>query len=39
VIFEVIEPTVKALTVVNARYDEAAYETGEREQFCAYVEA
>jgi hypothetical protein len=37
-IFEVIERTVKALNAVNIRYDEAAYETGERELLCAYIE-
>jgi len=38
-IFEVIERTVRALNAVNARHDGAAYETGEREQLCAYLEA
>ncbi|WP_212994357.1 hypothetical protein [Actinoplanes auranticolor] len=37
-IFDVIERTVKSLNVVNARYDGAAYKTGEREQLCAYIE-
>jgi hypothetical protein len=37
-VFEVIERTVKALNVVDARYAEAAYETGERELLCAYIE-
>lgn len=37
-IFEVIERTVKALNAVNVKYDEAAYETGERELLCAYIE-
>lgn len=34
-IFAVIERTVKALNVVDARFDGAAYETGEREQLRA----
>ncbi|GAA1564479.1 hypothetical protein GCM10009827_102590 [Dactylosporangium maewongense] len=38
-IFEVVERTVKALNAVNARFGEAAYETGEREELCAYIEA
>ncbi|MFC7277362.1 hypothetical protein ACFQS1_25500 [Paractinoplanes rhizophilus] len=38
-IFAVIERTVKALNVVNARFGGAAYETGEREQLCQYLEA
>ena len=37
-IFAVIERTVKALNAVNARYGGAAYETGERELLCAYIE-
>lgn len=37
-IFEAIETTVKALNAVNARYGGAAYETGERELLCAYIE-
>jgi hypothetical protein len=37
--FEVIERTVKALNAVNARYLGAAYETGERELLCKYIEA
>ncbi|MER7008591.1 hypothetical protein ABT297_36840 [Dactylosporangium sp. NPDC000555] len=37
-IFEVIERTVKALNAVNARYDQAAYETDERELLCSYIE-
>lgn len=38
-IFDVIERTVKALNAVNAQYDEAAYETEERELLCAYIES
>lgn len=38
-IFEVIERAVKALNAVNARFSEAGYETGEREELCAYLEA
>jgi hypothetical protein len=38
-VFAVIERTVKALNVVNARFDGAAYETGERGQLCEYIEA
>jgi hypothetical protein len=38
-VFEVIERTVRSLNAVNARFDGAAYETGEREQLCAYLEA
>ncbi|GAA4260345.1 hypothetical protein [Dactylosporangium darangshiense] len=37
-IFGVIERTVRALNAVNVRYDEAAYETGERESLCKYIE-
>jgi hypothetical protein len=37
-VFEVIERTVKALNAVGARHG-GAYETGEREQLCAYIEA
>lgn len=37
--FDVIERAVKALNAVNARFGEAAYETGEGEQLCAYIEA
>jgi hypothetical protein len=29
---------VKALNAVDARYDGAAYETGERELLCTYIE-
>jgi hypothetical protein len=38
-IFQVVERTVRALNAVNARHGGAAYETGEREQLCAYIEA
>ena len=34
----VIERTVKALNVVDARFGGAACETGEREQLCEYIE-
>ncbi|MDG4827270.1 hypothetical protein O7635_35950 [Asanoa sp. WMMD1127] len=34
----VIEVTVKALNAVNARHGGRAYETGERELLCAYIE-
>lgn len=37
-IFGVIERTVKALNAVNVQYDEAAYETDERELLYAYIE-
>jgi hypothetical protein len=37
-IFDVIERTVKALNAVNVQYDDAAYETDERELLCAYIE-
>ncbi len=37
-IFRVIERTVRALNVVNDRHGGAAYETGEREQLCEYIE-
>ncbi|GAA2588412.1 hypothetical protein GCM10010435_78480 [Winogradskya consettensis] len=36
-IFAVVERTVKALNVVNARFDGAAYETEERDQLCGYI--
>ena len=37
-IFDVIERTVKELNAVNVKFDGAAYETGERELLCAYIE-
>lgn len=37
-IFAAIERVVLALNKVNDDYDSAAYETGEREQLCAYIE-
>ena len=37
-IFDVIERTVRALNAVNVQYDDAAYETDERELLCAYIE-
>jgi hypothetical protein len=37
-IFAVIQHVVLALNKVNDDYDSAAYETGEREQLCEYIE-
>ncbi|MGI8332908.1 hypothetical protein ACRYCC_23400 [Actinomadura scrupuli] len=37
-IFAVIERVVLALNKVNDQHDGAAYETGEREQLCEYLE-
>ncbi|MFC6019050.1 hypothetical protein ACFP2T_22920 [Plantactinospora solaniradicis] len=38
-VFGVIERTVLALNRVNDRYEGAAYETDEREELCAYIDA
>ncbi|MFI6502464.1 hypothetical protein [Nonomuraea typhae] len=37
-IFAAIQHVVLALNKVNDDYDSAAYETGEREQLCEYIE-
>lgn len=37
-VFAVIERVVLVLNAVNEEYGEAAYETEEREQLCAYIE-
>lgn len=37
-IFKVIQHVVLELNKVNDQYDGAAYETGEREQLCEYIE-
>lgn len=38
-VFAAIENVVLALNGVNEEYDEAAYETEERENLCAYLDA
>lgn len=38
-VFAAIESVVLALNGVNEEYDEAAYETEERENLCAYLDA
>ncbi|MFC8199040.1 hypothetical protein ACFUTV_27140 [Streptomyces sp. NPDC057298] len=37
-VFAVVERVVLALNTVNEDHDEAAYETGEREQLCDYID-
>jgi hypothetical protein len=37
-VFEVIKHVVLALNEVNEQYDGAAYETGERDQLCDYID-
>ena len=37
-VFAAIERVVLVLNAVNYEYDEAAYETEEREELCAYIE-
>jgi hypothetical protein len=37
-IFTVIEHVVLALNTVDSQYNGSAYETGEREQLCEYIE-
>jgi hypothetical protein len=37
-VFGAIERVVLVLNAVNEEYDQAAYETEEREQLCAYIE-
>ncbi len=38
-LFGAVERVVLALNAVNEEYDGAAYETGEREELCAYIDA
>jgi len=37
-VFAAVERVVLALNAVNVEYDEAAYETDEREELCAYLD-
>jgi hypothetical protein len=37
-VFEVVERVVLALNAVNRDYQGAAYETGEREQLCLFID-
>ncbi|MEU2626315.1 hypothetical protein [Kitasatospora sp. NPDC007106] len=37
-VLEVVKRVVIALNAVNEPYDHAAYETGEREQLCDYID-
>jgi hypothetical protein len=37
-IFAAVERVVLALNAVNEAHDECAFETDEREQFCAYID-
>jgi hypothetical protein len=38
-VLQVVERVVRALNAVNDAYGGAAYETGEREELCAYMDA
>ena len=37
-VFDLVERTVAALNAVNKEHTGAGYETGEREQLCAYID-
>ncbi|NVI91451.1 hypothetical protein [Actinomadura sp. BRA 177] len=37
-VFRAIKQVVRTLNEVNEEYDHAAYETGEREQLCDYID-